>query len=219
MNASTIADQEIGRSAMNKAMWRIIPLILTAYLFAYVDRVNVGFAASTMNADLGFSATVYGLGAGLFFLGYALFEIPSNLMLVRFGARKWIARIMITWGLLSAAMMFVQTAEQFYILRFLLGVAEAGFYPGVIYYFSGWFPPCHRSRTVSRFYIAGPLGSVLMGAMSGWLLSLDGTAGLHGWQWLFLVQGLPTVLVGLAELRYLPDSPATAPWLSAPEKD
>ncbi len=219
MSAATITDKEIGRSAMGKALWRIIPLILTAYLFAYVDRVNVGFAAATMNADLGFSATVYGFGAGLFFLGYALFEIPSNLMLVRFGARKWIARIMITWGLLSAAMMLVQTAEQFYILRFLLGVAEAGFYPGVIYYFSGWFPPCHRSRAVSRFYIAGPLGSVVMGAMSGWLLSLDGNAGLHGWQWLFLVQGLPTVLVGLAVLRYLPDSPSTAPWLSAPEKD
>ena len=211
MSAGTTTAPAIGKSAMNKALWRIIPLILTAYLFAYVDRVNVGFAAATMNADLGFSATVYGLGAGLFFLGYALFEIPSNLMLVRFGARRWIARIMITWGLLSAAMMFVQTAEQFYILRFLLGVAEAGFYPGVSYYFSGWFPPCHRSRAVSRFYIAGPLGSVVMGAMSGWLLSLDGNAGLHGWQWLFLIQGLPTVLVGLAVLRYLPDSPATAP--------
>jgi ACS family tartrate transporter-like MFS transporter len=212
-------DQTISHSAMRKAFWRIIPLILVAYLFAYMDRVNVSFAAADMNADLGFSATVYGLGGGLFFLGYALFEIPSNLMLVRFGARQWIARIMITWGLLSAGMMFVQTAEQFYILRFLLGVAEAGFYPGVIYYFASWFPPCHRSRAVSRFYVAVPLATVVMGAMSGWLLALDGNGGLHGWQWLFLVQGLPTVLFGLVVLRYLPDSPAAVHWLSQTEKD
>ena len=204
---------------MHKAFWRILPLILVAYLFAFMDRVNVSFAAAAMNEDLAFSATVYGLGGGLFFLGYALFEIPSNLMLVRFGARKWIARIMITWGLLSAAMMFVQTPMQFYVLRFLLGVAEAGFYPGVIFYFAGWFPPCHRGRAVSRFYIAAPLASVAMGAMSGWLLGLDGNAGLHGWQWLFLVQGLPTVLFGLVVLRYLPDSPASVTWLSQPEKD
>lgn len=209
----------IGAAAMRKAFWRIIPLILVAYLFAYMDRVNVSFAAADMNADLGFSATVYGLGGGLFFLGYALFEIPSNLMLVRFGARQWIARIMITWGLLSAGMMLVQTAEQFYILRFLLGVAEAGFYPGVIFYFSRWFPSCHRSRAVSRFYVAVPLASVVMGAMSGWLLALDGNAGLRGWQWLFLVQGLPTVLIGLVVLRYLPDAPAAVAWLSQPEKD
>jgi ACS family tartrate transporter-like MFS transporter len=209
----------IGASAMKKAFWRILPLILVAYLFAYMDRVNVSFAAASMNEDLKFSATVYGLGGGLFFLGYALFEIPSNLMLVRFGARKWIARIMITWGLLSAAMIFVETPVQFYVLRFLLGVAEAGFYPGVIFYFAGWFPPCHRSRAVSRIYVAAPLASVAMGAMSGWLLSLDGNAGLRGWQWLFLVQGLPTVLVGLVVLRYLPDAPATVAWLTQPEKD
>lgn len=219
MSAGTITDQAIGKSAMNKAFWRILPLILVAYLFAYMDRVNVSFAAASMNEDLAFSATVYGLGGGLFFLGYALFEIPSNLMLVRFGARKWIARIMITWGLLSAAMMFVQTPEQFYILRFLLGVAEAGFYPGVIFYFAGWFPACHRGRAVSRFFVAAPLASVAMGGMSGWLLSLDGNAGLHGWQWLFLVQGLPTVLFGLVVLRFLPDAPATVTWLTQPEKD
>jgi ACS family tartrate transporter-like MFS transporter len=219
MSAATITDGAIGRSAMSKAFRRILPLILAAYLFAYMDRVNVSFAAAQMNEDLKFSATIYGLGGGLFFLGYALFEIPSNLMLVRFGARKWIARIMITWGLLSAAMMFVATPMQFYILRFLLGVAEAGFYPGVIFYFAGWFPPCHRSRAVSRFFVATPLASAAMGAMSGWLLGLDGHSGLHGWQWLFLMQGLPTVLVGLAVLRHLPDSPATVSWLSQPEKD
>ncbi len=219
MSAGITTERDIGKSAMNKAFWRILPLILIAYLFAYMDRVNVSFAASSMNEDLAFSATVYGLGGGLFFLGYALFEIPSNLMLVRFGARKWIARIMITWGLLSAAMMFVQTPLQFYVLRFLLGVAEAGFYPGVIFYFAGWFPACHRGRAVSRFFVAAPLASVAMGGMSGWLLALDGNAGLHGWQWLFLVQGLPTVLVGLIVLRYLPDAPASVPWLSHAEKD
>ncbi len=204
---------------MRKAFWRILPLIMVAYLFAYMDRVNVSFAATQMNADLKFDATIYGLGGGLFFLGYALFEIPSNLLLVRFGARKWIARIMITWGLLSAAMMFVHTPGQFYALRFLLGVAEAGFYPGVIYYFSSWFPPCHRGRAVSRFYVASPLASVVMGGVSSWLLGLDGLAHLRGWQWLFVAQGLPNVLIGLVVLRFLPDAPATATWLTPPEKD
>jgi ACS family tartrate transporter-like MFS transporter len=209
----------IGRSAMKKALWRILPLIGLAYLFAYMDRVNVSFAATQMNDDLQFSATIYGLGGGLFFLGYALFEIPSNLMLVRFGARQWIARIMLTWGLLSAGMMFVQSPLQFYILRFMLGVAEAGFYPGVIYYFSVWFPRCHRGRAVSRFYVASPLASVVMGGVSGWLLALDGFGHLQGWQWLFLVQGLPSVLVGLLVLRLLPDSPTTVSWLTPPERD
>ena len=208
----------VAKSAMNKAFWRILPLIGLAYLCAYTDRVNVSFAAAEMNADLGFSATVYGLGAGLFFLGYALFEVPSNLMAVRYGSRAWLARIMITWGLLSAAMMFVATPMQFYVLRFLLGVAEAGFYPGVIYYFSRWFPACHRGRAVSRFYVASPLASVVLGAVSGWLLARDGQAGLQGWQWLFLAQGLPSVLAGLVVLRFLPERPADVDWLSDAEK-
>ncbi len=218
MENGQLPESAISRSAMSKVFWRILPLIALAYLFAYMDRVNVSFAATQMNHDLKFSATIYGLGGGLFFLGYALFEIPSNLMLVRFGARQWIARIMITWGLLSAGMMFVQTPMQFYVLRFLLGVAEAGFYPGVIYYFSSWFPPCHRGRAVSRFYVASPLSSVVMGGISGWLLGLDGRADLQGWQWLFLVQGLPAVLVGLMVLRFLPDRPDTVSWLTAPER-
>jgi ACS family tartrate transporter-like MFS transporter len=212
------ATSEVGRSAMRKALWRIVPLIALAYLCAYTDRVNVGFAAARMNADLGFSATIYGLGGGLFFLGYALFEVPSNLMAVRYGSRTWLARIMVTWGLLSAAMMLVATPWQFYAVRFLLGVAEAGFYPGVIFYFSQWFPSCHRGRAISRFYVASPLSSVLLGAVSGWLLALDGTAGLRGWQWLFLVQGLPSVLVGLLVWRFLPERPAQASWLSEAEK-
>jgi ACS family tartrate transporter-like MFS transporter len=208
----------VGLSAMRKAFWRILPLIALAYLCAYTDRVNIGFAAAKMNADLGFSATVYGLGAGLFFLGYALFEIPSNLLCARFGPRKWIARIMVTWGLLSAGMMFVGTPTQFYVLRFLLGVAEAGFYPGVIFYFSGWFPPRWRGRAVSRFFVAGPVTSIVLGVVSVWLLDLHGLAGLKGWQWLFLVQGLPSVMVGLLVLLFLPDRPDDVAWLDGDEK-
>jgi ACS family tartrate transporter-like MFS transporter len=212
------ATNDIGRSAMGKVLWRILPLILLSYLCANMDRINVGFAAIQMNVDLGFSATVYGLGGGLFFLGYALFEVPSNMMAMRYGSRTWLARIMITWGLISAGMMFLQTPTQFYVMRFLLGVAEAGFYPGVIYYFASWFPISHRGRAVSRFYVAAPLSSIVMGAASGWLLALDGRADLHGWQWLFLVQGLPSVLVGLAVLRFLPDQPAAVTWLTTAEK-
>ena len=218
MDDGQVTDDSIRRSAMPKVYWRILPLICLAYLFAYMDRVNVSFASIQMNVDLKFSATIYGLGGGLFFLGYALFEVPSNLMLVHFGARQWLARIMITWGLLAAGMMFVHSAMQFYAMRFLLGVAEAGFYPGVIYYFSGWFPMAFRGRAVSRFYVAGPLASVVMGGISGWLLNLSGVANLRGWQWLFLVQGLPSVLAGLLILRFLPDAPSTAKWLSDPEK-
>lgn len=212
------SDVFIARSAMKKAMWHILPLILLAYVMAYIDRVNISFASLQMNDDLKFSATIYGLGGGLFFLGYALFEVPSSLMLRRFSAPQWIARIMITWGLLAASMMFVQTPSQFYVLRFLLGLAEAGFFPSLIYYFSGWFPMAWRGRAISRIYIAGPLASVVMGAISSALLGLDGTGGLQGWQWLFLVQGLPAALVGLIVLRFLPRAPATASWLAAPEK-
>ena len=203
---------------MRKAYWRILPLICLAYLLAWVDRVNVSFASIQMNGDLRFSATIYGLGGGLFFLSYALIAVPSNLFLVRFGARSWLGRIMIAWGLLAAGMMFVRTPMQFYALRFLLGVAEGGFFPGVIYYFSDWFPTAFRGRAISRFFVAGSLASVVMGGVSGWLLGLDGLANLRGWQWLFLVQGLPSVVAGLLVLRYLPNSPGTVTWLSPPEK-
>lgn len=154
---------DIGRLAMTKSMWRIVPLILLAYLMAYMDRVNISFASLQMNDDLKFSASIYGLGAGLFFLAYALFEVPSSLMLRRYSAPQWIARIMITWGLLSAGMMFVRSPLQFYVMRFLLGAAEAGFFPSVIYYFSSWFPTAWRGRAVSRIYIASSLASVVMG--------------------------------------------------------
>lgn len=211
-------NEDIGKSALSKAGWRIIPLLALAYMVAFMDRSNISFAAATMNADLGFSATIYGIGGGLFFASYALFEVPSNIILARVGARRWIARIMITWGLIAAGMMFVRTPWQFYSMRFLLGIAEAGFFPGVIFYLSQWFPKEARGRAISRFYISGPLTRVVLGTASVWLLALDGLHGLAGWQWLFLVQGLPAVLVGLLVLWLLPGSPETVGWLTPEEK-
>ncbi len=208
----------VSKSAMTKASWRILPLLGLGYLFSFLDRLNVSFAATQMNLDLGFSATVYGLGGGFFFLTYALLEVPSGMIMPRFGARRWIARIMISWGLISAAMMFIQTPLQFYVLRLLLGAAEAGFWPTAIYFISAWFPGAHRGRAVSRFYCFGGVASILMGVMSGWLLGLDGLGGLRGWQWLFLAEGLPAVLVGVAVLLFLPEAPATARWLTEPER-
>jgi len=157
----------VGRSALRKASWRLVPLIGLGYGAAYMDRVNISFASVQMNQDLNFSATMYGLGAGLFFVSYAVCEIPSNLLLVRFGARRWLARIMLTWGLLAMGMMLVRTPVEFYALRFLLGMAEAGFFPGVVYYLTEWFPPEYRARTLSRFYIALPLSSTVMGSLAG----------------------------------------------------
>ncbi len=208
---------EAGR-AVAKAAWRILPLLGIGYLLNYVDRVNVSFASTQMNADLGFSATIYGLGAGLFYLSYSLLEIPSNMLLMRFGARRWLARIMIMWGLLAAAMLFVRTPMQFYSLRFLLGLAEAGFFPGVVFYLSQWFPTRQRGRAIGAFLLANPLASAVMGLVSGPLLALDGAAGLRGWQWLFLVQGLPAAAVGIVVFLFLPDSPQRARWLSEGER-
>ena len=212
------AGARIGESAQRKAALRLLPVIGVGYGLAFMDRINISFAALQMNKDLHFSASVYGFGAGLFFIGYALCEVPSNLLLLRFGARRWMARIMFTWGLLAAAMMFVRTPLEFNGLRFLLGVAEAGFYPGVIYYLTLWFPLRMRARAVSRFYIALPLSSVVMGALAGWLMGLGGMLGLAGWQWLFLVEGLPAALFSLVILKMLPDGPAKATWLTTEEK-
>jgi ACS family tartrate transporter-like MFS transporter len=212
------SDEQIGRAAVRKASWRLLPLIGLGYGIAYIDRVNIGFASLQMNQDLHFSATVYGLGGGLFFLSYALLEVPSNLLLVRFGARRWIARIMLTWGLLAAGMMFVKTPMQFYVMRFLLGAAEAGFFPGVVFYLMQWFPSAHRGRAISRFYVALPLSFVVMGGVAGSLLNLDGQLGLAGWQWLFLVEGIPAVLLSAVIVVGLPDSPAQAAWLSDDER-
>jgi ACS family tartrate transporter-like MFS transporter len=213
------ADDGVGRSALRKAGVRLIPLIAIAYGVAYTDRVNISFAALQMNRDLHFSASAYGLGAGLFFLSYAACEIPSNLLLYRFGARRWIARIMITWGFLAMGMMLVKTPVEFYAVRFLLGVAEAGFFPGVVYYLSQWFPANVRARTVSRFYVALPLSSVFMGVLAGALLNLQGRLGLAGWQWLFLAEGFPAVILSVIFLFYLPNTPAEASWLTAEERD
>ena len=211
-------EERTGRSAMRKATWRLIPLIALGYGVAYMDRVNISFAQLQMNRDLHFSATVYGLGAGLFFLSYAACEIPSNLLLYRIGARRWLARIMITWGVLAMGMMLVRTPFQFYAMRFLLGMAEAGFFPGVLYYLTQWFPTEMRARTISRFYVALPLSSVVMGGVAGALLNLQGTWGLAGWQWLFLLEGLPAVFISLIFLKYLPDNPDSAPWLTETER-
>jgi len=206
------------RSAVSKAGWRILPLLTIGYLFAYIDRVNVSFASTQMNADLGFTATIYGFGAGLFYLAYSLIEIPSNILLMRFGARRWLARIMIMWGLLAASMMFVRTPFEFYAVRFMLGLSEAGFFPGVIYFLSTWFPTQQRGRAVGLFYLANPLAVAVMGGVSVALLSLDGVLDLRGWQWLFLIEGVPPVLIGLGLLLWLPDKPEVAPWLTESER-
>ncbi len=210
---------DIEKTTMRRVTWRLLPFLLLLYIISWLDRVNVGFAKLQMNSDLGFSETIYGIGAGIFFIGYGLCEVPSNLLLVRFGARVWIARIMITWGLISAGMMFVEGVWSFYIMRFLLGVAEAGFLPGIIYYLSQWFPRAHRAKAVSWFMIGIPLSVVFGGPLSGWLLGFDGVGGLHGWQWMFLVEGLPAVFLGFAVLFFLTEKPADAHWLTAEQRD
>jgi len=205
-------------SACAKVTRRLVPFLMLLYIVAWLDRVNVGFAALQMNRDLGFSASVFGFGAGVFFLGYALFEVPSNLLLARVGARRWIARIMVTWGVISVAMMFVRGPLSFYVLRFLLGVAEAGFLPGVIYYLAHWFPRAQRARAISWFMIGIPLSTVLGAPLAGLLLQLNGWHNLAGWQWLYLIEGLPAVLLGFVVWYRLPDTPLQARWLSIPEQ-
>jgi ACS family tartrate transporter-like MFS transporter len=188
-----------------KVSWRLLPLIVVSYFVALMDRSNVGFAALGMNRDLGFSAYVYGWGAGIFFLGYFLFEVPSNVILERVGARTWIARIMISWGLVAGAMAFVSGPISFLTLRFLLGVAEAGFFPGIILYFTYWFPAAYRGRVVAALYLALLGSNALTAILSGALLGLDGVWGLAGWQWIFLVEAAPAVVLAFAVLAYMPD--------------
>jgi MFS transporter, ACS family, tartrate transporter len=202
-----------------KLRWRLVPYLLLLYIIAWLDRVNISFAALQMNADLGFSAAVYGLGAGIFFAGYALFEVPSNLILARVGARRWIGRIMVTWGLLSIAMMYVEGKWSFYALRFALGVAEAGFLPGILFYLTQWFPKQERARAVSWFMLGIPLSTVFGGPLAGMLLGLDGRQDLQGWQWLFLLEGLPAVLLGVVTWIWLPDTPRQVRWLTAAEQE
>jgi len=201
-----------------KCEWRLIPFTALLYLVSYVDRVNVGFAALTMNKDLAFSPRTYGFGAGVLFISFSLGQVPANMVLMRMGARRWLFCIMSAWGALSAATAFVQTPLSFYVLRFFLGAVESGFFVGVIFYLSLWFPEHRRARCIAGFQTAIPLAFVLGGPVSGLLLGMEGVLGLHGWQWLFLIEGLPALLLAFAVLKLLPDSPAHASWLSAEEK-
>ena len=210
------ADAE--RRVFAKIGWRLMPILIVSYILNYLDRTNVSFAALTMNEAIGLTAAQFGLGSGIFFLGYCLLEVPSNLALYRFGARRWISRIMISWGLVSAAMALAVGPTSFYVLRALLGAAEAGFFPGVAFYLATWFPAEYRTRIIAWFMVAIPISSVIGGPVSGLLLRMDGVAGLAGWQWLFLVEGLPVVVVGLVLLWMLADTPENTAWLSDEEK-
>ena len=206
------------RAAFMKAAWRLVPFVTLGYLLNYMDRNNVGFAALTMNRATGLTATQFGFGAGILFFGYSFFEVPSNIALYRFGARRWIARIMITWGIVSAATAFVRGPQSWYALRFLLGVAEAGFFPGITFYLATWFPAEYRARMLAWFLVAIPASTVVGGPISGLVLEMDGVLGLQGWQWLFILEGLPATVMGIAALRILPDRPEDATFLTAEER-
>jgi ACS family tartrate transporter-like MFS transporter len=210
---------ELQAAALRKVSQRLIPFLFVLYVVAWLDRINVGFAALQMNSDLGFSSSAFGLGSGIFFVGYCLFEVPSNIILERVGARVWIARIMVSWGVISAGMMFVRTPLTFCVLRFLLGVAEAGFFPGVVYYLSLWYPGRQRARAIAGFMAAIPVTGLIGGPLSGALLELNGYYGLKGWQWLFLLEGLPAVILGLIVAFYLTDRPEVASWLTPTERN
>ena len=213
-----MSQDEAARSAIGKAARRLMPFLCLCYAVNFLDRVNVGFAALSMNEDLGFSPSIFGAGAGIFFVGYILFEIPSNLALQRFGARIWIARIMISWGIVAACMALVSGTTSFYLMRFLLGVAEAGFFPGIILYLTYWFPARERARIIALFMAAVPLATMIGGPVSGALLELHGVGGLKGWQWLFIVEGLPAMILGVIALKFLDDRPEDASWLSKKER-
>jgi len=217
--SSSDADNHIATRAYAKVFWRLVPFLMLCYVIAYLDRVNVGFAKLQMSQDLGFSEAVFGLGAGVFFIGYFLFEVPSNLLLQRVGARLWIARIMVTWGILSAMFMFVETPTGFYILRFLLGVAEAGFYPGVILYLTYWYPAQRRARIIALFMSAIPVAGIFGNPLSGWIMeAFQGVHGLQGWQWMFVIEAIPAIVIGFVTVAYLDNGIASAKWLNEDEK-
>ncbi|WP_244916834.1 MFS transporter [Pandoraea apista] len=219
IGAASFVSNDSADPVFRKILKRLMPLVFVAYLCAFLDRINVGYAQLQMKDMLGFSDAVYGLGAGVFFISYLLCEVPSNMLFVRMGARKTFLRIMVLWGLTSAAMMFVKTPTQFYVMRFLLGAFEAGFFPGVILYLSYWFTPQWRGRATSAFLFALPVAGVIGGPLSGAIMrGMNGVAGLAGWQWCFMLEGLPTVLVGYLCYRYLADKPADAAWLTPEEK-
>ena len=212
----TVHDEDL---AYARVTWRLVPLLFICYVAAYLDRVNVGFAKLQMLNELKFSESIYGLGAGIFFIGYFLFEVPSNLLLHKLGARRWIARILISWGLISGCMMFVQTPMMFYVLRFLLGLAEAGFFPGIILYLTYWYPSARRSQVTSLFMTGIPMAGVIGGPLSGWILaSFNGAYGLAGWKWLFLIEALPSVALGFVVMYFLDDGIAKAGWLTGDQK-
>jgi len=214
-----VIEQDVERATMRLVSLRLLPFLFFLYIFCWLDRSNISIAALQMNGELKFSSAAFGFGAGVFFLSYSLFEVPSNLILARVGARRWLARIAITWGLLACSMMWVRTPLQFYAVRFLLGMAEAGFFPGVIYYLSLWFPATYRARAIAGIIIGIPLSQVLGAPLGGALLGLTGIGHLSGWQWLFLVEGLPPVMLGFAALAYLTDRPEDARWLSTQQRD
>jgi ACS family tartrate transporter-like MFS transporter len=210
--------QELDNAVVRVLTWRLVPFLFLLYIVAYLDRINLGFAALQMQQQLGFTDSMYGLGAGIFFAGYFLFQVPSNLVLVKVGARRWIAVLMVTWGIVSASMSLVEGPRSFYALRFLLGAAEAGFFPGVILYLRTWFPARARARTVAMFMTAAPLSGVVGGPLSGALLGLQSRGNIAGWQWMFLLEGFPAILLGGLAWIYLVDGPSLAPWLPPEQK-
>src|SRR5438477_2629957 len=211
-------DQQLEAATMRRVSWRLMPFLLAAYLICYIDRVNVGFAALQMNKAVGIDPKTYGLGAGIFFVGYFIFEVPSNLALERFGARTWIARIMLSWGIVSAAFALIGGPISFLTLRFLLGVAEAGFFPGVILYITYWYPAEYRAKIVGIFMVAIPVAGLVGSPFSGAILGMDGLLGLGGWQWIFILEAVPTIAMGIMAFVYLSDRPETSAWLTPEQK-
>lgn len=211
-------ESEIEKRTLRRISWRIVPFIMLLYFIAYIDRVNIGFASLTMNKDLGFTASMLGFGAGIFFWGYFLFEVPSNLILNKVGARIWITRVMVTWGIISGCMVFVQGPNSFYAMRFLLGASEAGFFPGIILYLSYWFPARHRAGVTAYFMAAAPLSTALGSPISAALLEMNGVMGLAGWQWLFVLEAIPALILGVVVFFYMTDRPEQASWLKDDER-
>ncbi len=212
-------DMDIEKRTLRKITWRIVPFIMILYLIAYIDRVNIGFAAITMKEDLGFTASILGFGAGIFFLGYFLFEVPSNIILHKVGARIWIARVMVTWGIIAGGMAFVESSTSFYVMRFLLGVAEAGLFPGIILYLSYWFPARNRAGVIALFMAAAPIATAIGSPISAALLEMHGIMGLAGWQWMFLIEAIPAVILGVVVFFYMTDRPEKAAWLKPDERE
>lgn len=210
---------EIGANAVRRVNWRVLPFLMLLYLVAYIDRSNISIAALQMNGELGLTSQMYGWAAGLFFATYIVFEIPSNVVLAKVGARKWIARIMISWGIIAAGMAFITSANQLYVMRLLLGAAEAGFTPGIIYYLARWYPSRDRANAMSFFYIGAALASVVGLPLSGLLLNFDGIVGVSGWRWVFLIEGVPAVILGFGVLAFLADRPRDAAWLTPDQRN